>query len=70
MLAGGRGSFIGVMVGALLLEESVSLAPFLQLNQAWTSWFPGILLVFAGLAYALTNGNSALGRRGSPAAAS
>jgi ribose transport system ATP-binding protein len=50
-LAGGRGSFVGVMIGALLLEQSVSLASFLQLNQAWNSWAPGLLLVLAGLVF-------------------
>ena len=41
VLSGGRGSFIGVMIGALLLEQAVSLAPFLQLNQALEHLVPG-----------------------------
>lgn len=53
-LAGGRGSFLGVMIGALLLQQAVALAPFMHLSQAWNTWFPAILLVLAGLAYGVS----------------
>jgi ribose transport system ATP-binding protein len=53
-LSGGRGSFLGVMIGSLLLQETVAMAPFLKLSQAWNNWFPGLLLVFAGLVYGLS----------------
>jgi ribose transport system ATP-binding protein len=49
-LTGGRGSFIGVLFGALLLQESTNMTPFLNLSQQWTSWIPGgLILVAAGL---------------------
>jgi ribose transport system ATP-binding protein len=67
-LAGGRGSFVGVMIGALLLEQSVSLASFLQLNQAWNSWAPGLLLVLAGLVFTAVHSGIRTGRRGAEVA--
>jgi ribose/xylose/arabinose/galactoside ABC-type transport system permease subunit len=49
-LFGGRGSFIGALLGAALIQEITNATTFLQLNQAWQFWFLGILtLVAAGI---------------------
>jgi ribose transport system ATP-binding protein len=47
---GGRGSFIGALLGAVLLTEVVAAVPFLQIPVSWNYWIPGILiLVGAGI---------------------
>ena len=47
---GGRGSFIGALLGAILLTEVVAAVPFLQIPASWNYWMPGILiLVGAGI---------------------
>jgi ribose transport system ATP-binding protein len=47
---GGRGSFIGALLGALLLTEVINALPFLQLGNAWQFWVPGaVVLIAAGL---------------------
>jgi ribose transport system ATP-binding protein len=47
---GGRGSYIGALLGAILLSEVVAAVPFLQVSLAWNQWTPGILiLVGAGI---------------------
>jgi ribose transport system ATP-binding protein len=49
-LFGGRGSFIGALLGAALITEIINATTFLQLSQAWQYWFLGILtLVAAGI---------------------
>jgi len=44
---GGRGSFVGVFIGALLLEELLNITVFLNLSQAYQYWFQGFLIFFA-----------------------
>jgi ribose transport system ATP-binding protein len=47
---GGRGSFIGALLGALLLTEVIAAVPFLQAALSWNYWIPGIMvLVGAGI---------------------
>ena len=49
-LLGGRGSFLGATLGALLIQEIISATSFLGLTQAWQQWLPGLLIVLgAGL---------------------
>jgi ribose transport system ATP-binding protein len=49
-LFGGRGSFIGALLGAALIQEITNATTFLSLSQAWQYWFLGILtLVAAGI---------------------
>jgi ABC-type sugar transport system ATPase subunit/ribose/xylose/arabinose/galactoside ABC-type transport system permease subunit len=44
---GGRGSFIGALFGAVLVEELLNVTTFLQLSQAWQYWFEGGLVMLA-----------------------
>jgi ribose transport system ATP-binding protein len=44
---GGRGSFIGALFGAVLVEELLNVTTFLQLSQAWQYWFEGVLVMVA-----------------------
>jgi ribose transport system ATP-binding protein len=47
---GGRGSFVGALLGALLIQEIVTATTFLGLAQAWQEWLPGLLILLgAGL---------------------
>src|SRR5664280_93257 len=50
---GGRRSFIGVFIGALLLEELLNITVFLNLSQAYQYWFQGFLIFFAVGIYTL-----------------
>ena len=44
---GGRGSFVGALFGAILVEELLNVTTFLQLSQAWQYWFEGVLVMVA-----------------------
>src|SRR5215472_8101251 len=44
---GGRGSFIGALFGAMLVEQLLNVTTFLQLSQAWQFWFEGGLVMVA-----------------------
>ena len=46
---GARGSYVGAVLGALLLQEITSATTFLGLPGAWQEWLPG-LLILAGTA--------------------
>jgi ribose transport system ATP-binding protein len=49
-LFGGRGSFVGVLLGACLLQQANNSTTFLKLDQSWQYWIVGILvLVAAGI---------------------
>lgn len=50
-LFGGRGSFVGVMLGAILIQEVNSATTFLGLSQAWQYWFIGFLTLCAVAVY-------------------
>jgi ribose transport system ATP-binding protein len=55
-LFGGRGTFIGAFLGALLLQEIVTSMAFLRLGNAWQYWLPGILVLVAAGVYARARG--------------
>ena len=58
---GGRGSFIGALLGAIVLSEVVAAVPFLQVSLAWNQWTPGILiLVGAGIFSRARGGRTAI----------
>jgi ribose transport system ATP-binding protein len=50
-LFGGRGSFIGALLGAALITEITNATTFLQLSQAWQFWFLGLLTLGAAATY-------------------
>jgi ribose transport system ATP-binding protein len=50
-LFGGRGSFIGALLGAALITEIVNATTFLELSQAWQFWFLGLLTLGAAAIY-------------------
>ncbi len=52
-LFGGRGSFIGTLLGAALLQETINATTFLSLTQAWQYWFQGIFVLLAAAVYTL-----------------
>lgn len=51
-LAGGRGSFIGTLVGAILLTEVLNAVTFLGPSQTYQYLFQGLLVVASALVYA------------------
>lgn len=49
-LFGGRGSFLGTLLGAALIQQILNATVFLNLSQQWQYWLLGLLtLVAAGL---------------------
>ncbi|WP_026059994.1 ATP-binding cassette domain-containing protein [Pseudaminobacter salicylatoxidans] len=48
-LDGGRGTFVGALLGAMLLNQVNVVSTFLQLNDAWSFYLQGII-VLAGVA--------------------
>jgi len=44
---GGRGSFIGVFIGSLLVEELLNVTTFLNLGESYQYWFQGGLIFLA-----------------------
>lgn len=56
---GGRGSFIGAFMGALLIQAIITSTAFLRLGQAWQFWLPGILVLVAAALYARARGGRA-----------
>jgi ribose transport system ATP-binding protein len=51
---GGRGSFIGAFMGALLLTQVTGATTFLELNDAWQSYLLGGLTVLAVAVYSVS----------------
>jgi ribose transport system ATP-binding protein len=50
-LFGGRGAFIGVLFGAVLIQEINSVTTFLSLSQSWQYWFIGFITLIAVAIY-------------------
>jgi ribose transport system ATP-binding protein len=50
-LFGGRGSFLGALLGAALITEIVTATTFLELSEAWQFWFLGLLTLLAAATY-------------------
>jgi ribose transport system ATP-binding protein len=53
---GGRGSFIGAFMGALLIQAIITSTAFVRLGQAWQFWLPGILVLVAAGLYSRARG--------------
>jgi len=49
---GGRGSFLGAVLGGLLLTEMINAITFLELGEAWQYWFPGAVILIAAAIFA------------------
>jgi ribose transport system ATP-binding protein len=58
-LRGGRGTFIGTLLGALLLTEVINAVSFLGLAETWQYVFQGVLILFAAVIYASVRGRPA-----------
>ena len=41
----GSGSFIGALLGAVLIQEIITSTTFLQIGIAWQYFLPGILIL-------------------------
>ncbi|HEY1571732.1 MAG TPA: ATP-binding cassette domain-containing protein [Pseudonocardiaceae bacterium] len=50
-LLGGRGSFIGTLLGAALIQQVLNATTFLNLGQSWQYFFQGFLILFAAAIY-------------------
>jgi ribose transport system ATP-binding protein len=50
-LRGGRGSFVGALLGAVLIQEILNATVFFNLSQAWQYWFQGLFVLFAAALY-------------------
>jgi ribose transport system ATP-binding protein len=50
-LFGGRGSFIGALFGAALIQQILNATTFLNLSQSWQYWFVGLLTLGAAAIY-------------------
>jgi ribose transport system ATP-binding protein len=57
-LAGGRGTFIGTLLGAVLLTEVLNAVTFLGLSQTYQYLFQGLLVVASALIYVLAGKRS------------
>jgi ribose transport system ATP-binding protein len=50
-LLGGRGTFIGTVLGALLITQLLNATTFLGLSTLWQYFFQGLLILVAAVAY-------------------
>jgi len=50
-LLGGRGTYVGALLGAALIQQIINATTFLHLSQAWQFWFLGILTLGAATIY-------------------
>jgi ribose transport system ATP-binding protein len=50
-LFGGRGSVVGTLLGAALIQQILNATVFLRLSQAWQFWFLGMLTLIAAAVY-------------------
>jgi ribose transport system ATP-binding protein len=50
-LFGGRGSFVGALLGATLIQQIINVTTFVRLSQAWQYWLLGILTLVAAIFY-------------------
>jgi ribose transport system ATP-binding protein len=50
-LYGGRGSFVGALLGATLIQQIINVTTFVHLSSAWQYWLLGILTLVAAIFY-------------------
>lgn len=65
-LRGGRGSFIGALLGAVLIQEILNAMVFFSLSQAWQYWFEGLFVLIAAALYTRAREGGGLLTGGSP----
>jgi len=53
-LTGGRGSFIGALLGAFFVSLLINVTPLLRIESAWSTLLTGVLTIVAVLAYSFT----------------
>ena len=61
---GGRGSFIGALCGAVLIQEIVTSTTFLQIGTEWQYYLPGILILAGAGIYSRTRIAAVRAQRG------
>ncbi|MGH2901605.1 MAG: ABC transporter permease, partial [Solirubrobacteraceae bacterium] len=52
-LRGGRGSFVGTLLGAVLITQMLNATTFLGLSTMWQYVFQGLLILVAAIAYSI-----------------
>ena len=52
MMTGGRGSFVGALLGAMFLALINNSVPLLEIDPSWAQILNGLVLLFAIAAYA------------------
>ena len=57
-LRGGRGTFVGTVLGALLLTEVLNIVSFLGLSQTYQYVFQGALILIAAVVYSTVRGRA------------
>ena len=60
---GGRGSFIGALLGAVLIQEIITSTTFLQIGIAWQYYLPGLLILIGAGVYSRARQTSAIRRQ-------
>jgi ribose transport system ATP-binding protein len=58
-LLGGRGTFVGTLLGAGLIVQVLNATVFLNLTQTWQYFFQGALIVLAAVIYSQVRGTRA-----------
>jgi len=53
-LLGGRGTFVGTLLGSVLLIQVLNATTFLGLSQMWQYLFQGILILAAAILFSVT----------------
>lgn len=54
-LGGGRGSFVGAILGALFMALLVNVTPLVNIDSAWTKVITGLLTIAAIIAYSVNS---------------
>jgi ribose transport system ATP-binding protein len=52
-LMGGRGTYVGTLMGSVLLIQVLNATVFLDLDQTWQYWFQSALILIAAVVYSL-----------------
>ena len=61
-LFGGRGSFVGALLGATFIQQIINVTTFLRLSSAWQYWLLGILTLAAAIFYSRVTSLGGKGR--------